>query len=1199
MNTVSPVTPHPYQVGGSLPIDAPSYVKRQADQDLYEGLKAGDFCYVLTCRQMGKSSLRVQTMHRLQEEGFACASIDVTAIGSDITPEQWYAGIIDSIASSLELYDTFDLEEWWSSNELLSYVQRFSKFFEEVLLQSISQNIVIFVDEIDSILGLNFNTDDFFAVIRDCYNNRADKPEFCRLTFTLIGVAQPLDLIQDKRRTPFNIGRGIQLTNFQIEAAQPLASGLAVKTNNPQTLLQEILSWTGGQPLLTQRICKLAVTAESSPAEGQDAAWLAQLVKTKVIENWEAQDEPTHLRTIQDRILRNSQADCLLELYQQVLEHKELATDGSPNESILQLTGLVIQQQGKLKVYNPVYEAVFNQTWLNKTLSTLRPYGEVLKAWFDSGCQDSSRLLRGKALQEAQIWASNKNLSIEDYQFLAASEKFHLQEFQKLAEAEQTKAALAAQQQANQILAEAAQRARRRLRFSLMILIASIVLSATTVWITYRYAMKSARIGDTRAKAALSNAEFASQRPFDALLLALQAARQLENIDPIPADLQTEVQFALQQAFYNTRERHRFDGQDGHTARVLGVDVSAQGLIASASTDNTVKLWQPNGELLQTLRGHQGTVLSTSFSPDGQILASSSTDGTVKLWTTNGQLLSTIEIGRSAVLAVDFSPDGQTLVVGESGGSVSLWNRKGEFLDREADVHPGGVLSAQFSPGGSHIVSGGDDGTIRLWRVEQTPAVGIGDRPITLPTNQPNASVFSVVFSSDGQLIASAHKDGTAKIWNLDGELLGSLPPQRKPIRTVQFSPDGSSLLTAGDDYTISLWKMTQQAEQIQLVLLTHLRGHTNTVSALSFSPDGQTIISTSWDTTVRLWSQQGVLLDLFEGHTKPIWAVEFSPDGEMLASAGEDFAIHLWTLDGSPRLVLNQQAHDNFIFDISFSPDSQLIASASADQTIKLWDLTGKAMPPLNDTEMDEGAYLSVSFSPDGQLIAAGNTDGFVRLWNRNGQFVRRFRAHNQRVWGVAFSPDGQTLASASIDNTVKLWDLSGHQLHELIGHTSEVLGVSFSPDGQILASASEDGTIRLWSREGQPIGEPLIGHQQAVWRVRFSPDGKTLASASEDRTIKLWNLDGELLKTLVGHTDQVKDVSFSSDGRMLASASFDQTVKLWNSEVMNFDGLIQQSCGWVKDYLETQSNENSAGRQSASQSFYLRSKPLFDCFT
>ena len=149
-----------------------------------------------------------------------------------------------------------DMVSWWQAHAHLGVTQRLTKFFQEVLLAEVAEPVVIFVDEIDSTLSLSF-TDDFFAAIRYLYNARAHVPEFHRLSFVLIGVATPSDLIRDPQRTPFNIGQRVDLTDFTYEEAMPLADGLGLPPDEATQVLRWVIKWTGGHPYLTQRLCRV------------------------------------------------------------------------------------------------------------------------------------------------------------------------------------------------------------------------------------------------------------------------------------------------------------------------------------------------------------------------------------------------------------------------------------------------------------------------------------------------------------------------------------------------------------------------------------------------------------------------------------------------------------------------------------------------------------------------------------------------------------------------------------------------------------------------------------------------------------------------------------------------------------------------------------------------------------------------------
>lgn len=411
-----------YHVGGNLNLDDPSYIERQADRNLYQKLEAGNFCYVFNSRQMGKSSLRVRVKKNLETAGFRCVVISLDKFGTKgFTEEQWYNSLIKNIAHEFHLQTEPLLD--------LTPLDRLSSFFENKLLAEIEQKIVIFIDEIETVLSLDFPTDDFFVFIRSCYNERANNPLYDRVTFALLGVATRSQLIQDKQRTPFNIGEAIQLKGFSLQEARPLTRGLESKVNDPiitEYILREILKWTGGQPFLTQKIFKIIADDKNIIPSDENliSKWIEGLVKLRIIENWEYQDEPQHLRTIHNRIINSKQPLVkLLKFYLKVLQDKELPVNDSLEQSELILSGLLEEINGKLKVYNLIYESVFNSNWVAEMLAEMRPYEEQLLRWLSSNRQDKSSLLQGEQLQKAIAWRDGKILNIEDYQFINASQE--------------------------------------------------------------------------------------------------------------------------------------------------------------------------------------------------------------------------------------------------------------------------------------------------------------------------------------------------------------------------------------------------------------------------------------------------------------------------------------------------------------------------------------------------------------------------------------------------------------------------------------------------------------------------------------------------------------------------------------------------------------------------------------------------------
>ena len=592
--------------------------------------------------------------------------------------------------------------------------------------------------------------------------------------------------------------------------------------------------------------------------------------------------------------------------------------------------------------------------------------------------------------------------------------------------------------------------------------------------------------------------------------------------------------------------------------------------------------------------GHQSSIYSAKFSPNGKLIVTASSDKTFRIWDAKtGKLLNIFEGHKAAVSSVNFSPDSK-LILSTSKfylAELFLWDVYKGKLIKKLEGHSI-IKEAKFSPDGTKIISiGGNNGNIG-----DDPSVKIWDaKTYKLIQNLEGHSraLTSVNFSSDGNLFVTTSMDHTAIIWNLHlGKPLHVLKSHHQQLLFALFSPDGTKVVTTAQDNTAIIWDV-KSGDSLNII-----KGHNSLIDAFDFSPDGKILVTKSWrDNSAKVWDiSSGKLLKTFNG--KILIYNSMSNDKSIIknnffiydAISGNIWDVYSGNLLGIKKLIYNNIEEKCTAL---FSPDGDRILVTGSEykqmnKENRIWDFvevfsftTGKNLYNLQSKTINVFSNNS-SFNGDKIITLGRGKNSIGRINNciscvnniatlefKSGRLLNSMNLEDE-ILNYNFSENNNgsgTIISKLSDTTIQILDfVSRKEIFKITWNKSNwgkprITGASYSPDGKKILTIHQDLTAAIWDAQN---GERLLyieGHNTNFIKAIFSPDGKSLLTISTDAAF-LWDVSsGNLLYS--SSSDDLDDLNgktakFSPNGDyILLTNDYLNHGQVYVIKTKNFDYL------------------------------------------
>jgi WD40 repeat protein len=1010
---------------------------------LLQALQAGKFCYVLNSRQMGKSSLCVRTMSRLAAGGARCAFVDLTKIGGrNVTPDQWYAGLTVEVGRPLGL--RVEMLRNWQEEPSLSPMQRFFSALRDVALEKIDAPVVIFVDEIDATRSLPFSANEFFAGIRECYNRRVHDPAYKRLTFCLLGVAVPGDLMADITTTPFNIGERIVLADFSKQEAVALAVGLGADGNQ---ILERILYWTSGHPFLTQSLAATAASRKNVLTTADVDRLVAELLFQA-----KARETNINLADVGNRVLNGYsdpdqiskyRAD-ILSVYEKVLRGGEVFDDESNRlVTVLKLAGIVRVEDRKLKIRNRIYEHVFDRTWVRENM----PGAEIRRqrrAYIKGVLRTAAVSAVIFAIIAGLAWRVKQERDRANYEVYVATmnlmrptwEQNNLGRMQDLLDATKDNPA-------------------RGWEWDYWNHMAHLEVAA------YPKRFRTT-FGTTYA----SNGK-----------IYIREEGKIREYSPDTGqivDLMPMLGQGVGLVAPTEDGKHLFEYDGSQTVQVIDL-INRRRL---AKLDNFGFLNVP------------------TIAPDGRwIVAGRVDEFQINPFAMRSAVLWDAETGQSTTLptppirSTSMSPNGKLVAISEldrSGGAEAFRAIVREFgtwkilasFDTLGDAE-----AFNFNPTSDRLATSSRNGWIQIW--------DLSSRREIARTHPTDGIVYNMDFSRDGAWMATSSVDRVGRLYDISGQGLKLLRTFRD-AGLLTIAPDKSRLAASFPD--LRFYDPKTYVETPSVSAGVDQTGYTAIYAnkALArFSTGGKVYELDPLSAERRELKWLPGAPGSFPGSGES-WGHVLTRDQKMQIV---DFDTHepVFAIPLDDRMLLAEEF-----------PDHRRVALIFKDNRFQIWDAKERRMLKELHTV---AAIVGSRPSPDGRWLATTSLGETLSLWDTSTWNERRMSRAGGRVWNVMFSPDGSRLLVTVDPENVEVWDVNSATLvGKLAGHSQSVNDAAYSPDGRRIVTASADLTIRIWDAATFRELTSLTGHNRFVNQARFTDDGGSIISIDDQGTAKAW---------------------------------------------------------------------------------------------